>query len=318
MREIKEFPSLTATTPSVLTRVLMPLLFFVWAVNSGCGIKQTVKVIVPDGIRLAKTAGFDELLGIIRGYDRITALSCSDMKLVFTSLRKIESGELERFRSVDGYILLRRPDSTHMVLLTPVTSSRLLDILSVGDDLAVWYPRKNEFYEGKNTAKVLAVDDPSGTGDFTVPLRGSHIFEAIFPQGVALDTPGVWVAIEQQVQEKGSYYVLCFIKEGTAPRIHTLRKIWIERAGLTIARQQVFTDDGQVASDIVYSNQSNVEGFMMPQDIRIERPLDGYILDLRFATWRINPDLEAGAFELKPPPGAQIIRLREKGSGDAR
>jgi hypothetical protein len=317
MKEIKELPLFTVTKLRAPVPIFLALLLGAWLFTSGCGIKKTVKVSVPAGIRQAKTAGFDELLGIIRGYDKITGLSCSDMKLTFTSLRKMEAGELEQFRSLDGYILLQRPDSTHLVLLMPITSSRFLDILSVGDSLSMWYPRKNEFYEGKNSAKVLAVEDPSGTKEFTVPLRGSHIFEAIFPQGVALNAPGIWVGVEQQSDKKASYYALSFSKEGTPPRNHTLRKIWIERAGLTIARQQVFTDEGQVVSDIVYSNQRDVEGFAMPQDIHIERPLDGYILDLNFRNWRINPDLEGGAFELKPPPEARIIPLREKGGSNA-
>jgi hypothetical protein len=317
MKEIKELPSFTVTKLRAQAPIFLMLMLGAWLANSGCGIKKTVKVSVPEGIRQAKTAGFEELLGIIRGYDKIAGLACSDLKLTFTSLRKMDAGELERYRSLDGYILLQRPDSTHLVLLMPITSSRFLDILSVGDSLSMWYPRKNEFYEGRNSAKVLVVDDPSGSKEFTVPLRGSHIFEAIFPQGVALNAPGIWVAVEQQTDEKARYYVLSFSKEGTPPRNHTLRKIWIERAGLTIARQQVFTDEGQVGSDIVYSNQREVEGFAMPQDIHIERPLDGYILDLNFRNWRINPELEPGAFELKAPPDARIVPLREEGRGNA-
>jgi hypothetical protein len=317
MKEIKELPSFTVTKLRAPVTIFLALLLGVWLAHSGCGIKKTVKVNVPAGIRQAKTAGFDDLLGIIRSYDKIAGLSCSDLKLTFTSLRKMEAGELEQFRSLDGYILLQRPDSTHLVLLMPITNSRFLDILSVGDSLSMWYPRKNEFYAGKNSAKILAVADPSGTKEFTIPLRGSHIFEAIFPQGVALNAPGIWVGVEQQIDERASYYVLSFSKAGTPPRNHTFRKIWIERAGLTIARQQVFTDEGEMVSDIVYSNQRDVEGFAMPQDIHIERPIDGYILDLNFRNWRINPDFEVGSFELKPPPEAQIIPLREEGRSNA-
>ena len=106
-------------------------------------------------------------------------------------------------------------------------------------------------------------------------------------------------------------------KEGIPPRIDVVRKIWVERVGLTIARQQVFTDAGQIASDIVYLNEARVEGFSFPQRIRIDRPLDAYSLDVEFRNWRINPDLPDDAFVLKPHPGAQIIHLEEKGRSDA-
>jgi outer membrane lipoprotein-sorting protein len=55
------------------------------------------------------------------------------------------------------------------------------------------------------------------------------------------------------------------------------------------------------------------EGFVMPHSIHIERPGDGYILDLKFEKWSINPDLPGNAFELQPPAGARSVTLKEKG-----
>jgi hypothetical protein len=313
MKEAKNLPSFTVIR--LQTAVLLALVFLlsssIW--TAGCSVKTTIKIEVPAGLRNAKTAGWEELIAIIRSYDGISSLSCSDMELVFTSSRKKNIGELEKWHSVNGYILLRRPDSTHFVLLIPVTKSTFLDVLSVGDFLSVWNPRKNEFYEGKNSQKEFVIEDASGTREFTVPVRGTHIFEAIFPQGVALDTSGIWVDVEEQADSRESYYVLSFLKEGKTPRIHTLRKIWIERSGLSIARHQVFGDEGQVISDIEYSDKVRAEGFLMPLKIHIDRPADGYALDLKFKKWNINPDLPGNAFELAPPPEAQVIRLKERG-----
>ena len=47
-------------------------------------------------------------------------------------------------------------------------------------------------------------------------------------------------------------------------------------------------------------------------DIHIDRPLDGYALNLEFKSWRIDPDLPDNAFSLKLPEGVQIIHLVEK------
>jgi hypothetical protein len=121
----------------------------------------------------------------------------------------------------------------------------------------------------------------------------------------------------EQSDSQAKYYELTVCREGIAPRVYVVRRIWIERVGLTIARQQAFTDEGQIASDIVYSDETRVEGFSFPQRIRIERPLDAYSLDVEFKNWRINPDLPDDAFILRPPPGAQIIHLKERGRSDA-
>ncbi len=292
----------------------MPHILSLIVLLCACSVKQTIKVDVPQNVRQAKTAGFDDLLGIIRSYDRISSLSCNEMYLTLTSSKKMDLGELEKYHTVRGYILLRRPDATHLVLLMPVTKSTLFDVLSIGDKLSVWFPRENKFYEGSNSARELVVEDPSGAKQFSIPIRGTHIFDAIFPQSAVLDSPDVWVGLEEQSDARASYYVLSFLKEEQAPRIRILRKIWIERSGLTIARQQLFADEGQLVSDIAYSNDVKIEGFDLPLQIHIDRPVDGYMLDLKFRTWNINPrDLTDNAFELSPPPGAQIIHLKEKG-----
>jgi hypothetical protein len=280
---------------------------------SGCIFKTKVKVELPPAILNAKAASFDDLIGIVRRYDALRSLSCNDLKLTFTSSRKIESGFLEKYPTLHGYIILKRPDSIHLVLLTPVTKSTLFDVLSIGDQFSVWSPRDGKFYEGKNSAKKLLIDDPSGTREFTVP-RGTHIIEAIFPQSEIIDSAEVMVGVEVQKDTRSSYYVLSVIRPTNSHRVHIIRKIWIERAGLTIARQQLFTEDGdgEVMSDIVYSKQITSDGFCLPLRIHIDRPLDGYSLDLEFDGWKVNPDPGLDAFELKQPQDSQVIRLREK------
>ena len=304
--------SFTATrrrTATVLAR------FFFLAASllaPGCSIKRTVKVNVPQAILQAKTASFDELLGIIRSYDKINSLSCNELDLSLTSSRKIEIGELEKYRTFQGYILLRRPDSVRLVILAPVTKSRGLDVLSVGDKISVWYQRDRKFFEGRNSARKLVIEDPAGTKEFSLPIRGSHIYEAIFPQSLTFDAPGVSIGVNEESDSQRRYYVLSVIQQDEPHRFHILRKIWIERSGLTIARQQVFADGGQIVSDITYSAEARIGDFFLPLAIHMDRPIDQYTLDLRFSKWNINPDLPADAFELTPPPGAEIIQLKDK------
>jgi hypothetical protein len=307
MRKIKEFPSFTATKHRFAVSIAFALSLAALLAAFGCQ-KKTIKVQVPKGIREAKTAGFDELAELIRRYDRINTLSCVDLDLIFTSLRKASIGEIERFHNLHGHILLMRPDSFRLVLRIPILNSTLADVLSVGDKLSAWSPREHKFYEGKNSAKHLVVEDPTGNKELSIP-RGTHIFEAILPQGAGT---GDLVSLDEQRDATTSYYVLTFSRHGTAPRIHTVRKIWIERGGLTIARQQIFEEDGSMASDIGYSKNVQIEGISFPLQMHIDRPADGYSLDLRFSAWRVNPELGEDAFILQPHPDDQMIPLKEK------
>jgi hypothetical protein len=316
MRKILEFRALTASRHRIPLRVVSIFLLVILASNAGCSVKRTVKVRVSPNILQAKSAAFDELLDIVRSYDKIEGLSSNDLRITLTSGKR-ESGELQKYASAPGYIVLRRPDSTRMVVQYPVTKTTILDLLSVGDDFCVWVPRENKYYTGKNSAKELVAEDLPDSPGFT--LRATHIFEAIIPHGLLPGAPGMLVEAEEDPGADAAYYVLSVFKEdagvteGAARRIHAIRKIWIERSGLTIARQRVYQEEGRVVSDITYSEVTQVGGFALPLKIRIDRPLDGYTLDMEFRTWRVNPDLPDSAFILPPPAGAQVVPFKEKG-----
>jgi hypothetical protein len=307
MREILEFPLLTARR----YRAIVSLALLV-VLSSGCSIKHTIKTPVIQ----YRTASFDEVLDLLRSYDKINILTGNILRLTLTTGRR-ENGQLEQYRNAPGYILLKRPESIHLVVQIPITKTTAVDLLSVGDELSAWIPRDNKLYVGKNSAKELIVEDPRQSKEFRIPIRGAHIFEAIFPQNIQINEPGIRLALTDESDARTKYYLLEVLREGVAPRICVVRKIWIERVGLTIARQQVFTDEGQAVSDIVYSNETRVGEFSLPQRIRINRPLDAYSLDVEFKNWRINPDLPDDAFIMPPHPGAEIIHLKERERSNA-
>ena len=119
MRETVELPELTANKNRIPILAAVALSLVAGLTASGCSIKRTIKTAIPPP---SKTATFDELLNIIRDYDKINNLSAASLKLTL-SYGKRESGELQEYRSAPGYILLRRPDSTHLVLKNPVTGT---------------------------------------------------------------------------------------------------------------------------------------------------------------------------------------------------
>ena len=310
MREILEIPLYTAKRRWIPFLVCLVLSMLVSLATFGCTIKKTIKIEVPQKILQAKTASFEELLGMLQRYDRIHSLS-SSLDVTYFSGKK-ESGVIQEIRKQPGYILLRRPNSTRLVVQNFVTGTRELEVLSVEDDLSIYYRRENALYIGKNSAKDLIAENGGNSAGFTVPIRGEHIYEAIFPQSIQINAPGFLYSKEEESDPGAKYYVLNVYREGATKRIHVVRKIWIERSSLSVARQQVYLDEGQMVSDIIYSDEIEVDGLKLPLRIRIDRPLDGYALNLEFKSWRIDPDLPDNAFSLKLPEGVQVIHLIEK------
>jgi outer membrane lipoprotein-sorting protein len=307
MRELLGISLFTAKRRLIPLLACLVLLLFAF---SGCRIRRTINIEVSQRILQAKTAGFEDLLGMLQSYDRIHSLS-SSLDVTY-SYGKKESGVIHEIRKQPGYILLKRPDSTRLVVQNFVTGTRELEVLSAGDDLSIYYRPENALYVGRNSAKNLMLENTGNPDNFKIPIRGGHIYEAIFPQSIQMDAPGFLYSMEEEADTGAKYYVLNVYKEGAAKRIHTIRKLWIERSSMAISRQQVYLDDGQVVSDIAYSDEMDVDGFKLPLHIHIDRPLDGYALNLEFKGWRIDPDLQDNAFSLKLPEGVQIIHLIEK------
>jgi outer membrane lipoprotein-sorting protein len=285
----------------------MPATIALTFVTSGCGIKRTVTVPTPPRAAQAQTVSMDELLKTLENYsDSISSLSSSAMKVTFTS-GKMDSGELQEYRAAPGYILLKRPDAIRLNVQNPLTKTAVIELVSLGEQFHIWFPRDNKFYIGKNGAAELEVE-----GGPTFSARPAHIFEAILPQKIALEDPSLRVAMVEDRDEVTKYYVLSIYRANATPVLEPVRKLWIDRADLTVSRQLVYGKNGAVVSMIDYSNQTKVNGLFLPLAIRIERPLDGYILDLQFKNWRLNPELPENAFVLNPPPGAEKVMLKEK------
>jgi hypothetical protein len=142
--------------------------------------------------------------------------------------------------------------------------------------------------------------------------RPVHILEAILPFRGAGEDSNSRIAMEEDQDSSAKYYVISIFEPAGEKRLRTVRRIWIERSMLSVVKQQTFAPDGGISSVITSSNLTSVDGCVLPLGIRIERPAEGYSLDMQFKSWRLNADIPATAFTIPPPPAAQRVYLKEK------
>ncbi len=306
MREIPQLPVLggyARRAPHLLGVILALALGLA---GPGCRIKRKVSVEVPARVLAAREAGFDRLVDIVNGYGTIPDLANARMKVTLTYGRW-ESGEQEEYKRAPGYLLVRPPDRLRLVVQNPITKTAIFDVLSVGDDFSAWVPGKLRFYRGKNSADSLVLEELPGG----IPLRAPHLYEALVPAGLDLAAPGMKVGLEEAADREAKYYILSSCREGAGARIHCLRRIWIERSQLAVARQQIYREDGRLLSDIEYLGMEPIDGVYLPGEIRLTRPEDGYAVKLEFEreSWRVGRGLKDEAFVLSPPPEAEIVNL---------
>ncbi len=276
--------------------------------NSACGIKRQREFVVSPKLLAARTVSVEDLIDQLEAIEnRVSSLSSSRLKITFTS-GKVESGRLLEYKSAPGYVLLRKPDSLRMVVQNPITKTTIVDLSSTGDDFSLWYPRDNKYFEGHNSARELETDGENPT--FTA--RPIHIFEALVPPEVDLQNRRLRIAREEQQDLQAKYYVLSLYEDIGEVQLRPLRKLWIERSELVVVKQETFAADGTVESVVRYSDFGMADGVRLPFSVSIDRPGDGYSLDLNFKAWKLNPALADDAFTLNPPPRATLVRLKEK------
>jgi outer membrane lipoprotein-sorting protein len=285
------------------------MLILIAAVAGWSGCKKRTTIQVPKAILQAKSATPAELLQIVNRLDGIQTLKASNIKAEYTSEKKEGSLiELEKYPKAPGYILLKRPDSLRLVIQNPVVKNKEISLVSEGDEFRVWVHGRRKFYIGKNSSEKLISEDLEE--DTEIPIRAGHIFEAIFPVPIPLDDSDLGYAVIEEEDAQAKYYVLTVNSIGSFPRILSLRQFWIERAGLTISRQRIFNDDGQVVSDIHYSDPVQIDKYALPRKINIERSLDGYTLELEIKNWVVNPVFKDDTFSLEPVEGVKVIRFK--------
>jgi hypothetical protein len=261
-------------------------------------------------IGAARTATLQELVTMIQdSRKRITSLSSVSIKVTLTT-GKEESGILQKYRGAPGYLLLRRPDDLVLTVQEPITLTALIQLSSVGDQFQMWNRRDNKLYIGRNSAKGFELEDNGKAVAFTA--RPTHILDAILPAPLPIGEPGVRMSKTEWQDAVAKYYILTILRDTGSMETRTLRWLWIERSQMAVVKDVTFSDAGEIAGTVDYSDFSNIEGFLLPQGIRIDRPMDGYSLDLHARDWRVNPKLEDANFILNVPPDVERVMLKEK------
>jgi hypothetical protein len=263
-------------------------------------------------IGAARTATLQELVTMIQdSRNRIASLSSDSVKITLTT-GKEQSGILQKYHRAPGYLLLRRPDNLVLTVQEPIALTTLVQLCSQGDQFQIWNRRDNKLYIGRNSAKGFELEDNGKAVSFTA--RPTHIFDAILPAPLPIGEAGVRMSKTEWQDAAAKYYILAILRDTGSMETRTLRWLWIERSQMAVVKDVTFTDAGEIAGTVDYSDFASIDGFLLPKGIRIDRPMDGYSLDLHAGDWHVNPKLEDASFILNVPPDVERVMLKEKGS----
>jgi outer membrane lipoprotein-sorting protein len=222
------------------------------------------------------------------------------------SVGSVYKGEINEgsgfMKDVRSYVLFRKPDWIRIIGKAPVVRTTEFDMVSEGDDFKVYLVSKNLFVVGANSA-------PSNAKNVLENLRPDHFLSAMLirPTNPAVEIP----ILEDLTDEENALYVLHFMRKGSAGNYVLGRNVWFDRLNLSILRQKVFDESGEIVSDTRYSKWQAWSGEMFPAQIDINRPRDGYGVSMSILDMQMNAPLTEDKFDLPQPDGTQLRRIGE-------
>jgi outer membrane lipoprotein-sorting protein len=272
-------------------------------------VRQT-QVAVPASVPLQTASKSD----LVAKYDQlargVTSINAA-VTMQWTSSSSF-TGIMKQYPRVSGFILAEKPDLVRVIGQAPVIGTNIFDMVSDGKTFSIYIPSRNEFLTGP--ADVQQTPDQNAAEN----LRPQHLMQAVFWEPIPPADP---VLLEQATDGTSSDYVLTVANPGVSSQQPDgaadwtiARKIWFERAALTMARIQIYGNDGQVESDIHYAQWQPFETVPYPQQITLVRPVEGYTLAIAVTKLTPNTTIEPSRFVLKQPAGSQLKTLDATGS----
>jgi outer membrane lipoprotein-sorting protein len=247
----------------------------------------------PPNLQVASEESLIE--SIVRQYNAVHDFSATvDMT---PALGSAEKNQITEYKDVTGYILFRKPASIRIIGLYPVIRSKAFDMASDGTGFKLYLPSRDLFLVGQNE---ISKPSPNKIEN----LRPQYFLDAMMIR--PLDLKNNKVLLENMTDEDGAYYFLHEIHEGANGRLQIRRTIWFNRLDLLMARQLIFDDDGNILTDVRYSEWKPWDNVAFPKHIDFNRPHDEIGLVLDVVKMDINKGVSDDKFVLEQPEGTKL------------
>ena len=265
----------------------------------GCGVLSTTTELPPPPP--ARTATRQELIDSIQ---RIAAIQ--SMRAVIRITLTVQSEDRireTRYRDARGALVLRRPGWIRTNAEVPGGIARVYDMVSNGEQFQVYVPFQNRVYKGLTELKDTSENRFEN-------IRPQHLLQAIMLEPIAEERR---VILDIEMYGQSGYQVLHLVEDGPEGTMRIRRKYWFSRDDLKLSRLMILDRNTEVATDAWYRDWLEDKGLPYPQYLRIERPQDGYEVEIEITKPGLDEDVPASSFELALP---RDVEVKEIGGND--
>jgi len=256
----------------------------------------------------------ERLLAEISRFAQINSMRAK-MDLKFEDNSFAEMGISEKYKSADGEVVVQRPANILLKVQIPVLKTDVAQMTSDGTRFCVailndggdgryrrfvcgsndkdYSPLQREIQNLENGNSKILKQSINAFAN----LRPQHFTEAILMRPISDENIYIQSEIFQEEfdlnTEKRSplrwvlrgYYLLDELKRDTDGSLKILRRFWFDRVGgIRLARQQIFNQQGQLETDIVYGKEGNLSDQYtnLPLRIEVTRPKERYKMSLTY------------------------------------
>jgi hypothetical protein len=299
------------------------------------GLVTTTDYTIPKLLTPLARANFDDLTKQLQPFTDLKSFRATQASLLF-----VDATASERYRyEADSILILERPDKIRMLIQKSAIGTKFVDMVSESNHfkVAVLNPAEYRgFLIGTNDADYSEwLAQIRGRGkekeSAIASARPFHFTEALMMRPLMLNDPRFVFGIEEALVEESdtrpgakkdarlirSFYVISEVEvslEGQGPS-RVRRRFWFDRGnGARFARQQLFDQQGQLATEVQYSDYKKLnpdDTNTWPAVILVNRPHEGYSARLTFndEKFEINPQLLPATFTLENTENLKVTDL---------
>jgi outer membrane lipoprotein-sorting protein len=293
-----------------LHRLACVALFAVGPMLSGCFLISTTRHLpVPKAPAVTQTVTADELVSDLN--KRWNDMKSMTAKVeIQASVLKAQKGVATDYTTIGGVILFSKPENLRVLGRVPVVGVTMCDMASDGKQFTMYIPSKKIVYKGSDKVKGKSSNPLEN-------LRPDFFRDALVVQG--LDPDDFYsVTTDQETVEDAAKkhlfsvpeYILSITRH--IPGRHQdkpVRVITFHRDDLLPYEQDMYDENGNRETHVVYSNYQDFGSGKYPSTVTIVRPQENVQAVLTVETVTQNVDLPEDQFKVNVPPDTEVKQL---------
>lgn len=227
------------------------------------------------------------------------------------TLLKQQQGLETDYPSVHGWIVMQKPDSLRVAGRLGLIGLLVFDMASDGKTFTLLIPPKSKAIEGSNAVIKKSQNQFEN-------LRPGFFFDAMMVRGLEPDDYYARIADTETIEDTAKKHLYLMPEYVLSITQHAsnggkvdkpVRVITFHRDDLLPSNQDLYDSQGNLESQVMYSDYKDFGGTQYPTRVVIKRPLEGIQLVLTVEKVVKNQKLPEGEFTVKIPAGTLVQHL---------